>query len=44
MIAVALTATAYAFIGPLQQGFDRMDGESRQVFKNGMREADGDLR
>ncbi|MCP4810816.1 MAG: hypothetical protein GY913_11370 [Proteobacteria bacterium] len=44
VIAVALTATAYVFIGPLEDGFRNMDAETRDVFKNGMQEGDGDMR
>jgi len=44
VIAIALCATAYVFIGPLQQGFNKMDKESRDVFRNGMQTGAGDYR
>ncbi len=44
VIAVGLTATAYVFIGPLQQGFDSMRKDTQDVFQNGMREGSGDMR
>ena len=44
VIAVALCATAYVFIGPLQSGFDKMDKASRDVFQNGMTTGTGDVR
>lgn len=44
VMAVALTATAYVFIGPLEDGFRNMDKETRDVFQNGMKQGGGDMR
>ena len=44
VIAVALTATAYVFIGPLERGFESMRKDSQDVFQNGMQEGSGDMR
>ena len=36
VVAIALTAAAYVFIGPLEQGYDRMSDDAMKVLPETM--------
>ncbi len=44
VIVIALTATAYVFIGPLDQGYDRMSDDAMKVLPETMQKGANERR